>query len=91
MGSISPLGIIVADGMRVSSRRSNHGRRWPDPPSAQRSGIGFRPASIWPSVRRLPALALRFLPLPHTGRTTVLQGAVHLMIFSVYVFTVIVP
>jgi Ca2+:H+ antiporter len=27
----------------------------------------------------------------HTGRTTVLQGAVHLMIFSVYVFTVIVP
>jgi Ca2+:H+ antiporter len=27
----------------------------------------------------------------NTGRTTVLQGAVHLMIFMVYVFTVIVP
>jgi Ca2+:H+ antiporter len=27
----------------------------------------------------------------NTGRTTVLQGAVHLMIFLVYVFTVIVP
>jgi Ca2+:H+ antiporter len=27
----------------------------------------------------------------NTGRTTVLQGAVHLMIFMVYVFTVVVP
>jgi Ca2+:H+ antiporter len=27
----------------------------------------------------------------NTGRTTVLQGAVHLMIFTVYVFTVVVP
>jgi Ca2+:H+ antiporter len=27
----------------------------------------------------------------NTGRTTVLQGAVHLMIFAVYVFTVVVP
>jgi Ca2+:H+ antiporter len=27
----------------------------------------------------------------NTGRTTVLQGAVHLMIFLVYVFTVFVP
>jgi Ca2+:H+ antiporter len=27
----------------------------------------------------------------NTGRTTVLQGAVHLVIFAVYLFTVIVP
>jgi Ca2+:H+ antiporter len=27
----------------------------------------------------------------NTGRTTVLQGAVHLVIFAVYLFTVLVP
>jgi Ca2+:H+ antiporter len=26
-----------------------------------------------------------------TGRTTILQGAVHLMVFAVYLFTTIVP
>ena len=26
-----------------------------------------------------------------TGRTTVLQGAVHLVIFAVYLFTIVVP
>jgi Ca2+:H+ antiporter len=27
----------------------------------------------------------------NTGRTTVLQGAVHLVIFAVHLFTVVVP
>ncbi len=56
-------------------------------------------ATGWPLVLGLELKAMALLALTllvatlslGTGRTTVLQGAVHLVIFAVYLFTTVVP